>query len=429
VILFSLVNDGLLRVSASGGPSAAFASPDRSKDERFLAWPRFLPDGQHFLYLVDSPRPEIRGIYVGRLGSTMRKRVLGAFSSAAFAQDHLLWSEGGTVLAQRFDLSNLELMADPFPVAQQVAHNIGTGRAVFSLSQTGVLAYRSVPETQLTWFDRAGSPQGTIGSPGIHFSFSLSPRLSAIAADRVDQETGRSDVWVIDAESGGERRLTFDSALDFMPLWSADGARIVFVSTRNGAWDLFEKSSTGEGGDRLLVHSSAAKRPVGWMLDRRTLIFSADDPQAGPSLWWLPDDGGRPRPISQGERTLAQAQLSPDGRYLAGVGDADALIVQSFPTLDDRWQISPPSGIYPRWRSDGRELFYITRDLSMMSVSVSYAPRFRAGPPTELFKVRTLSPSGLVGRSYDVTPDGQRFLVKVPTRPAPITVVVNWLQR
>ncbi len=429
VILFSLIDGGLEQVPARGGEATLIASPDTSRGETALSFPSFLPDGHHYLYLVASGSRDVRGVHVGTLGVRDRKRLVGVMSSATFASGHLLWMEDGAIVARRLNLSSLALEGEKFTVAERVAYNAGTGRGVFSTSRAGVLAYKGVGESQLSWFDRTGHALMTVGSVATYFDFALSPDAGWIAADRLNAQTGTADIWLIDGRSNAERRFTFDPAWETAPIWSPDGSRVVFASNRNGSWDLYEKSRTGEGAEALVLHSSDSKFPLDWTPDHRDLIFHASDGGAGRGNWVLSTTGRRQlTPLSASRLDEGSARVSPDGRWLAYFDPSGPVFVRPFGPLEGRWQISSGPALSPIWRADGKELFYLTRDLRLMAVPVASGPTFTFGAPVELFKPQTVAPSGVVGDAFDVAPDGQRFLIKVPVRPAPVSVVVNWLQ-
>ena len=222
-ILFSTERLGIVRVSANGGVAAALVSRDAAEDA--VAWPQFLPDGRLFLYLLDSAHRDRAGLYAGTLDSTERVRIVAARSSAMYSPTgHLLYVKGNTLVVQRFDASALRVSGAPAPIADQVAFNAATAQATFSVSQTGVLAYRTTAESELAWFDRDGRPLGRIGAPAAHVGFAVSPDGSHVAAVRLDRQTGMAHIWILDG-AGGERRLTVDPANSRGPQSSSGGPR------------------------------------------------------------------------------------------------------------------------------------------------------------------------------------------------------------
>ena len=229
-------------------------------------------------------------------------------------------------------------------------------------------------------------------------------------------------------------------------MWSPDGTRIVFASSRNGTFDLYQKQSAGAGQEEMLLKSDHQKIPDDWSPDGRFLLYRDQDPKTGWDLWVLPLTGDRkPQPVLSTAFREIQGRFSPDGRWIAYVSDESGtgtseVYVQSFPPSGNKWQISTGGGSQPRWRRDGKELFVlagqseggsIPHDVMAVAVDTSSNGVFKAGALRKLFTVDT--PSGIAGgHTWDVTPDGQRFLVTSPsitTVVPPITVIVNWLQR
>lgn len=427
-ILFSNARRGIVRVSANGGIAVPIVSKDAADDA--VAWPQFLPDGRHYLYLLDSARRDRTGIYVSALDSTERVRIVAERSSAMYSPTgHLLYVKGHTLVALRFDQSALRVSGPPVPIADQVGFNMGSARATFSVSRTGVLAYRTTAESELAWFDRAGTPLGQIGSPAIYVGFAVSPDGSHIAAVRLDRQTGVSHVWMLDA-AGGERRLTVDASWEAHPVWSRDGTRVAFNSNRNGRWEIFEKPADGTEQEQRLISSTASVSPQDWSPDGRILFQRSDLKPIGDFWLAAPGEGTTSEALPYLESDEGAGRISPDGRWIAyrGYDSGWFIYVRSIQSSDSRWQVSGPSGQWaePRWRADGRELFYLSPDLSLMAVPVATGSTFKSGPPRRLFRTPAAPPSGAAGRSYDIVPDGTKFLVKMPAAVAPISVIVGW---
>jgi eukaryotic-like serine/threonine-protein kinase len=457
VILFGTFQGPLYRVSAS--TPTQLTQLDTSRQEIAHRHPYFLPDGQHFLLTVVSAKPENSGIYVGSLDSQERKRILSSGLKAAFAPpNHILFVQHdaalptfgvaalgstGTLMAQRFDPERFEVMGDPFPIAEVMA-NFGNSAAGFAVSETGVLAYRVLdPDRVMQWYDRTGKQLGTVDLPAPWESPAVSPDLERLAVLKRDGAVG--DLWILDPVRGTTTRLTFDPAFDDAPVWSPDGTRIVFSSNRGGQGDLYQKNSAGVGEDEILLESDHPKTPDDWSADGRFILYQDSDPRTGLDLWALPLTGDRkPQPLLTTSFAERQGRFSPDGRWIAYVSDesgTNQVYVQSFPPSGGKWQISTRGGVQPRWRRDSKELFFMggvlpvgfnTLPSDVMAVEVDTSNRdvFRAGVPLKLFTVVPQSVT-FARNSWDVTPDGQRFLVvSNPTATAvpPITVIVNWLQ-
>ncbi len=439
VILFApTVASPLVRVAASGGVPTPVTELDKSREEVAHRHPHFLPDGIHFVYAAISSRAEESGIYLGSLNSKETRRLLSANVEAEFAPpNHLLFMRENTLMAQPFDPDLLELSGDPFPVVESVGTNTGNSVAGFTVSENGMLAYRiggGTTSLPLLWIDRSGKTEGNIGNPGLYENPKLSPDGKRLAVFRRDG--GAGDIWITDLERGNSSRFTFDAGSDNFPLWSPDGSRIVFASNRDGSvLNLYQKSSGGTGEDELLLKTAGNKVPTDWSADGRYILYEENDPNSRfPDLWVLPLSGDR-KPI----RFLATpfnengATFSPDAHWIAYTSNEtgrDEVYVQSFPATGAKWQISTNGGRRPRWRPDGKELFYDTQGGELWAADLTGTvpgSDFKAGTPQSLF-------TGLVnfGRNnYEVLPGGRRFLVLGQSQqtaggPPPIVVVLNW---
>jgi Tol biopolymer transport system component/predicted Ser/Thr protein kinase len=436
VILFkSRLGGRIERVPANGGRPTPVTSIDPSRGEFELNWPQFLPDGRHFLYFVRSTQPEFAGIFVASLDGPDRTRVLSEYSQALYVSPgYLVFHREGTVFAQHFDAATLKLSGDAVPVISDIAFNVGTRRGVFSISDTGTLAYRTAEDTVLGWFDRGGTPLGTIGPPGHYYHPALSPDGRTVAIARLDPRAATQDIWLIDADRGSPTRLTFDAGLDASPIWSPDGTRIVFASRRREKGDLYVKSLTETRPGELLLNLSVSIFPVDWSRDGNFVVFMQAGRQPtshGFNIWVLPVVGER-KPFAAVETPAAHAQFSPDGRWLAYDSDetgASEVYVRPFPrTTAGRWRMSDHGGVEPKWRRDGKELFYLGADQRLMAVRIRTDSSFQADPPVPLFETPAVGANLSWGNRYDVAPDGQRFLINTSARGSsrPITVVVNW---
>ncbi len=456
VIVFAPANiSGLVRVSATGGTPVEvthFAPGPQPSSHR---WPQFLPDGRHVLFLVGGGAlAPTHGIYVASLDGGEPTRIVAAELNAMYAPPgYLLRVSQGVLVAQRFDTARATVSGDPFPVAQAVGQNDGQGRSAFSVSAAGILAHRSGAAVggrrQLVWADRAGKVLGTVGQPDENSPTSpaLAPDDRRVANGRVVQ--GNSDIWLIDIGRNVATRFTFDPAPEFSPVWSPDGTRVVFRSTRNGSSDLFIKPANGATDEQPLLVTPQGKTPLDWSRDGRFLLYANQDPKTQSDLWVLPlapsagaAEVRKPFPVVQTAFDETQGQFSPDGHWLAYTSNEsgrDEIYVRPFPESGGKWQVSTAGGSQPRWRPDGKELFYVAADGHLMAVPIRATPDGRAvdaGTPLALFPTRlasgtAISLSGFQSRAlYAVARDG-RFLmnVNVDTGVAdvsPLTVVLNW---
>jgi eukaryotic-like serine/threonine-protein kinase len=451
VIIFGQNPGGLMRISANGGSASPLTTLDPSRKETYHDLPSFLPDGRHFIYLRHSDEPENSGVYVGSLDAKPEgqdaKRLLATSYGPVFvppteaSPGRLLFLRDGTLMAQPFDVSRRELLDEPVPLAEQV----GFWRTVgfFSASTNGVLVYRTGAggASELTWFDRGGKILGTADeAAGQHIiALSLSPDQTRAAVSRIDSQNAKTTLWLLDLARGTAARFGFGLSSGRHGIWSPDGSQIIFASNAGGVFDLYEKSASGVKEAEVVLKSGDDKLPTSWSRDGRFLLFRAADPKtAKDGLWVLPLEGDRkPFPFLDTEFDNREGQFSPDGRWVAYVSDEsgrDEIYVQTFspdPAAagSDRagkWLISTGGGNGPRWRGDGKELYYRAPDGRLMAVECATNPEFRAGVPKPLFQTPQTAFSS--GYSWDVTSDGKRFLFPAPAEraAAPFTVVLNW---
>jgi Tol biopolymer transport system component len=333
-------------------------------------------------------------------------------------------------------------MGETVSVASPVgSEQTPTVTGLFSASQTGLIAYRAAVgmATQLTWFDHSGRTLGTLGARDENALLdpALSPDGSRVAVRRA--VNGNSDIWLID--DARTTRFTFDPSLEQAPIWSPDGSRIVFSSNRKGPLDLYQKASNGASNEQPLLESASQKGPSSWSPDGRFLLYQSIDLKTGLDIWVLPILGDRkPFAFVQSSVTERYGQFSPNGHWVAYQSDELGhyeIYVRPFTGASGaansagQWQVSTTGGISPRWRRDGKELYYIAPDGSLMAVPTEIqGTAFEAGRATALFPTRIvfggMSPSGVLPE-YDVAPDG-RFLINTvqATTASNITVIQNW---
>jgi dipeptidyl aminopeptidase/acylaminoacyl peptidase len=357
---------------------------------------------------------------------------LAAGSSGIFVPPvWLLNVRGSTLVAQSFDLGKGQLSGEPIPIADQVWIGGIFGLGGFSGSRDGVLAYRQglpAPPNELTWYDRQGKRLGTVGEPAAYTNPALSPDGKRLAVGRNDPATNTRDIWVLDLARGVSSRFTFDKADDFNPVWSPDGSRIAFTSTRKGRRDIYWKAAGGAGADEPVLETEGAKSLEDWSPDGKLLLFNLDTRE----IHAVQANGDRkPYPVLKAPFVQVQGHLSPDGRWIA-YSSAESgrreVFVQNFPPAGGKWQISTTGGEEPAWRRDGKELFFLNgTKLNAVDVKAN-GSAFEAGIPKELFDVSVVTEQTRRNR-YVVTADGQRFLF-VTTHQSydttPFIVVQNW---
>jgi eukaryotic-like serine/threonine-protein kinase len=433
MIVFDSGATGALKsMSAGGGRPEAITTLDSSRQELGHVWPYFLPDGDHFLYLALSSAAEHNAIFAGSLSSKQRKLIINADSRMAYDKTAgIIFVRDGTLMALPFDAAKLEVRGEAFPIAENVAYNPLGGAASLSVSQNGVLAYRvgTFSERVLTWFDRSGKILGTVGKPGNYLDPKLSPDERRLAIERVDPQSENRDIWSLEMERGVMNRLTSDPAFDEHPVWSPKGDQIAFRSTRNGTDNIYVKPSSGARGEEALFKAYFA---WDWSADGRFILYGPED---GRELSVMPLFGDR-KPFTYLPRSQfirSSAQLSSDGRWIAYSSNESGqpqteIYIQTFPNPSGKWQISTSGGIAPRWRRDSKEIFFISPDGKLMAVPLqSTGSVLEVSRPTFLFDIPILT--GVPWPQYDVSADGQRFLVNSVDEgnvATPITVIVNW---
>ena len=430
VILFYRQQEGIYRVDAGGGEPVQVTRPDPSRQEMLHIWPYFLPDGRHFLYCAANKKRDAYKINVAALDSGEVTTLLQANSRVAYAPPgYLLYVRDATLLAQAFDLKTLRLSGEPIPVAEGLSYFNPTGDADFSVSENGVLAFKAgAIISRLIWFDRKGAEHGFVGEAGRYGRLRLSPDGQRVAVDLIEPHTGTSDIWIYELPSSTSSRVTVDIEQELGAIWSPDKHQLVFSKDREGPPHLFLKDlNNSNEAEELVPVTGGVQGPNDWSVNGQFLIYEDQNPGTGSDLWLLPMTGGRrPSPFLRTRFNEWGARLSQDSRWVAYVSDESGrpeVYVCNFGNSAERRQISTSGGDAPRWRSDGKELFYVAADSRLMAASIRSGATFEAGSPVALFKIGAERSS-----YYDVTADGQRFLVNTRTdaQPLPITVVLNW---
>lgn len=429
---------GLFLVSASGGTPTAVT--ELQAGEVSHRWPIFLPDGRHYLYFAGVDVKGELSIYAGSLDSKERKRLIPAESNLSYVPPgYLLYVRGGNLLAHSFDAKEMKLSGEPFLVAENIEYFANIWSALFSVSENGVLLYqtRSVSSLpQLSWFDRIGKQMGILGLPADQRNPRISPDGKRVALDMVDSETANNDIWIYETTGGIPKRFTPGAEFEATPIWSPESDRISFVRLFGSSSGLSVKNSGGESSEQTFSKMSGEISPTDWSPDNRYILCSVNEPGiSNLELWLQPIEGDqKPVPFLQTSFSVSQGQFSPDGRWVAYVSNETGkweVYVTPFPAAGANWKVSSSGGMEPRWRRDGKELYYMALDGKLMAVQVETEPTFQANIAQPLFQ--TFSSEHISSTdfySYDVSSDGERFLINTQagerTSVQP-TVVLNWI--
>jgi eukaryotic-like serine/threonine-protein kinase len=406
-----------------------------SRGETSHRWPQFLPDGRRFIYFARSADERQSGIYVSSVEKRDETLVVATTFGAVFAPpDQLLYVADGELVASPFDPRTARIGGEPRPVVDHVATSSNFYGA-FSASSNGVLAYATMNAAlELAWVDRAGKRLGLAAPRSEYVDFRLSPDGRYVAVAEIDPRTALADLHLLDTVRGTNTRVTSSPATDASPVWSPDGRHIVFRSNRDGIHDLFIVSPSRSDDERSLLKTPSSKYPTSWDGGGDLIVFHTNDPRSRFDVWGAsvshPDQA---RPLVQTAFDEMQGQISPNGRWLAYTSNESGQLqvyVQAMPDGGGKLQVSVSGGFDPRWRADGKELFFIGPDNRLMAVAVSSGvAALDLTTPRPLFDVPGVLVLPPFLSSYDVDAAGQRFLVRVPLedpRTSPLTMLVHW---
>jgi eukaryotic-like serine/threonine-protein kinase len=423
---------GLYRIPASGGTPTQITVPDKTLNEDSHRWPVFLPDGIHYLYSAIhlSGRRDLSSIYLGSLSSNEKRLMTKASANVAYAAPYLLFYRDQTLFGQHFDTRNFELTGEPVAIFTDVQFSPRISEAVFAASSAGLLVAQKTGDSgasELLWFNRKGEEIGIALKPGIYGNIMLAPNGRAVASDTTDPASQNTDIWTYDLEIQSAKRLTFDPAIDSLPIWSPNGTRMVFASNRGVTFDLYLKDTNGAQDEKSIPQDGPDRFPTDWSPDGKYVLY-----ERGADLWFVAIPELRATQFLKASSTLKNGRFSPDGKWVAYSSNESGqweIYVTSFPEAHGKWQVSNAGGDQPKWRSDGKELFYLSNDSKIMAVPVKTGANFDAGTPMALFQA---NPREMVATSeqffYDVSKDGQKFLINTQLKTAmtPISVVLNW---
>jgi Tol biopolymer transport system component len=435
-ILFGMRFSPIFRVAAAGGTPVAVTNFARG--DLTHRWPRFLPDGRHFLYLASPVGMEDsrNQICVGSVDEKLRKPLVSASSQPLLYDGRLLYTREGNLIAQRLDLASLTLTGDPVSVPEgQIRTDAAYARSVVSVSERGTLIYQTgayIEDSDLTWFDRTGKRLGTLSDrqPYGHVALDARGVASVVALRGL-----HPNLWMVDLVRGVKTRLTFNNR-DQAPVWSADGTQLAYASIRQTPQtqlQLTVMSLATRAERQFRLADPGDKIPTSWSPDGRLIFYTANsrDSSSGSDIYYVTLPDGQSHVYLASPTDETQPRMSPDGRFVAYQSRESGrwqIYIAPFPATGVKWQVSPAGGVVPRWREDGKELFYIAGGDTMTAVAISLAAATPAiGTPESLFRFRSAMPTPT---GWDVTPDGQRFLINgfanEEPQQQPLTLVQNF---
>jgi len=427
---------GLYRIPASGGTPVQVTKPDVAQYQVSDRWPVFLPNGRHFLYLACnfSGRLDKNMIMLASLDSSETRPITTASTNAFYADPgYLVYWRDNALVAQRFDVRNYTLSGEPRIVSDAVQYYPQTNFAVFAVAGGTLVAQTNVArgshKSQLLWFDRHGKQVGSVGPPQQLANPKLSPDGRRVSVDKTDTDGRHVNVWVHDLNNEAAARLGFGPWLEQVTVWSPDGKQLIYTSNEKLFFSLYTKNSDGSGSAQSFVDFGTPQQgPWDWSRDGKYLLARKER-----ELWYLTMPDRQPHPLLQSQSLVRNAQFSPDSKFVAYASAETGnweVYVSPFPSFSSKWEVSRDGGEEPRWRRDGKELFYLAPDGRLMAVDVKTTSGFEAGSPVALFQTHPRQPiSAMDFFTYDVTADGQKFLVntKVDTvNSAPLSVILNW---
>ncbi len=444
VILFAPnIQSGIMQVGANGGKATPVTKMDSMKHTTHR-WPTFLPDGKHFLYLAtnhNGGKAQDNGIYYASLDGKENRILVASDAAGEYASGYLLFHSGTALMAQAFDAASGKLSGEPIAVVGRIRHDSGVWRTLFTVSQTGMLAYEpgssETAGSQLVWFDRTGKQMGQIGERGTYMDPRISPDGKRVAVSYGDPQR---EIWIFDLERGTKTRLTFNqSGVNNQPAWSPDGKTIAYTSTfavsGGGKTAIFSKSASGGGVEKVMVAETDKTGEYvygSWSPDGKYFVYLSRGGEVGYHIEAKAIDGNSPAftvvaPASV-QSNISYYRISPDSKWIAYTSNESGrpeVYVAPFPRGEGKWQVTTGGADFAAWRSDGKEIYVSTelQQYTACSVNVN-GNELQIGTPQALFSANAAA----IGVDYDVAPDGKRFLVNVAGNdtPTPLHLVMNW---
>lgn len=437
VILFDgVLTDSIRQVPASGGVPSAASRIDHAHGEHMAAWPCFLPDGEHFLYLADcDSSAEEYSLKVGSIRSLEATVLTRVNSRMEYANGYILYLKSDLLVAHPFDEKKLRFTGEPAPLSGSISA-LGE-RALFSVSDEGTLIYQrgqSGGARSIIRMNRRGDSTSLVGPTGRYLDFALSPDNSRIAYAFQAEQANAIDIWVRDLKRDVASRLTFGPAANAWPVWTPDGSKVIYTSNRTkGHFSVWQRNANGTGADEeIFALDSSDVSVTDISRDGSTSVLQVSF--TNPDLWLLSNAAHKAEPLLAQPFAEQRGAFSPNGRFLAYQSDETnrpEVYVRELSATGGKWQISTQRGRAPQWRADGREIYYVTPEFDFMAVPISYEHGLEIGTPVKLFNHRYIYTGGNSHVPYAVTNDGQNFLILAPAEQgnaAEFIVVQNWAE-
>jgi eukaryotic-like serine/threonine-protein kinase len=444
VILFApQTGTAIWRIDPDGTHAENLTGKMMLDTESSHRWPVFLPDGEHFVFwggdFANLDNDTKSGIYLCSLKASDRKRILLTHSNAGYAPGQILyWEKGRGLVALSFDPSSGQVGREKKVIGEGVGYQVSTYYAAFTVGENGTVVYNTnagSTTSVLAWYDRSGKELSRLGEPGAMANPSLSPDDGYVAMDRIDMKANNVDIWIQDVRTGTASRFTFDPAEEVTPVWSRDGRKIAYRSVRVSTM-VQVKNVNGTEPEKAVYSSGggAGEENVtnAWSADDQEILCTAQKEKSTTSLDLVAASGAGTKPFIKGDANYSNGQFSPDGKWVAYASNESGdweIYVTKYPGAQGKWQVSRGGGTEPRWRGDGKELFYLGPHRQVTGVEVNAGETFSAGTPIKLFAFQAragISSTDLF--TYDVAKDGKRFIVNRYVRPeavAPLVVVLR----